>query len=352
MFEENLSQDLNSYRTQSSINSTISIDISNRTQPKPSLYRILKEDPVFPSVDFPKTSLNYEKFVLEASKLDFFPINCSENISGNYDKYVSTTLFHIAKMKNLKFSYALESPSLYENFPKEKIERISIDNKKVLLLDLDETLIHADFREEYLNNENIKYDAIITFSYENESNEIEFIDDDEPNKIEEKNSDLSNEKNLSSVGIFLRPGVEKFLEEVSKNFEVGIFTAAAPEYADAVIDYLDPQRKYIKFRLYRNNCTNVGDLLKVKDLRILKNINIKNIVLVDNNMYSFAPQLNNGILINSFYNNKDDNELDNVLRYLIDYILPADNVQKINEEFFGFKKIYEEMTNKLAVKTN
>ena len=73
-------------------------------------------------------------------------------------------------------------------------------------------------------------------------------------------------------------------------------------------------------------------------MRIFKNINIKNIILVDNNMYSFAPQLNNGILINSFYNNKDDKELDNVLRYLIDYILPANDVRKFNEEFFGFKK--------------
>ena len=36
------------------------------------------------------------------------------------------------------------------------------------MLHLNETLIHADFREEYLNNENIKYDAIISFINENE----------------------------------------------------------------------------------------------------------------------------------------------------------------------------------------
>ena len=81
----------------------------------------------------------------------------------------------------------------------------------------------------------------------------------------------------------------------------------------------------------------------MKDLRILKNIDIKNIVLIDNNMYSFTPQLSNGILINSFYFDKEDNELDNVLNYLIEYILPANDVRKVNEDFFGFKKILDDM---------
>ena len=83
--------------------------------------------------------------------------------------------------------------------------------------------------------------------------------------------------------------------------------------------------------------------MTIKDLRILKNINLKKIVLVDNNIYSFIPQLSNGILINSFYNDKKDEELNNVLRYLINFILPADDVRTINEDFFGFKKILEDL---------
>ena len=175
-------------------------------------------------------------------------------------------------MKNLKFNYALESPSLYENFPKEKIERIFFSNKKVLLLDLDETLIHADFKEEFLNNENIKYDAIISFVSEKESNEIDDIDiDDDTDSNIKEDKELQGNKILSSVGIFIRPDVETFLAKISKHFEVGIFTAAAPEYADAAINYLDPENKFIKFRLYRNNCINVGDLFRVKDKIKLKN---------------------------------------------------------------------------------
>ena len=170
-------------------------------------------------------------------------------------------------------------------------------------------------------------------------------DDDNESTSDDDSKDYSNEKILNVVGIFLRPGVRQFLEEVSKNFEVGIFTASVPEYANAVINYLDPDNKFIKFRLYRNNCVNVGNLLKVKNLNIFKNIPNKKIIMLDNNIYSFSAQLNNGILINSFYNDKNDNELSNVLNYLNNYILPAEDVRKINEPFFGFKKIIDDINN-------
>ena len=87
----------------------------------------------------------------------------------------------------------------------------------------------------------------------------------------------------------------------------------------------------------------MGDLLRVKNLKILKNVPLKKMILVDNNMYSFAPQLENGILINSFINDKNDSELSNLLSYLLNYIYPAEDVRKVNEEFFGFKKIIDEI---------
>ena len=52
-------------------------------------------------------------------------------------------------MKDIKFDYALESPSIYEYFPKNILERIVSSDKKILILDLDETLIHTDFEEEF-----------------------------------------------------------------------------------------------------------------------------------------------------------------------------------------------------------
>lgn len=297
-----------------------------------------------------KQKSNLKKFEKEVSKLNFFPIGSNENVAGNYEHYLSKTLPHIVQMKDIKFDYALESPLIYANYPKNILESITSSDKKILILDLDETLIHTDFEEIFEDDENIKYDAKISFYSEEKENglnrhcNLEKDENDNESEItDEESKDDSNKKVLNIVGIFLRPGVKKFLKEVSENFEVGIFTASVPEYADAVIKYLDPENKYIKFRLYRNNCVNVGDLLRVKNLNIIKNIPLKKVVLVDNNIYSFTAQLNNGILINSFYTDKKDNELANVLSYLNNYILPAEDVREVNESFFGFKNIVNDI---------
>ena len=312
-----------------------SLELSSKSEKKILLSHNISEELICPQKSYTK---NYEKYFNAVSKLNFCPLSCNKNIIGNYDNYLKITLSHIATMKNIKFNYALESPFIYENFPKIDIEKITLNNKKILLLDLDETLIHADFSKRFLNKENIKYDAIISFfSTDDDDDEIDL------NNSNDESKDYSSKKILISVGIFIRPGIKKFFEEISKYFEIGIFTASVQEYADAAINHLDPENRFIKFRLYRNNCINVGNLLTIKDLRILKNINLKKIVLVDNNIYSFIPQLSNGILINSFYNDKKDEELNNVLRYLINFILPADDVRTINEDFFGFKKILEDL---------
>ena len=150
---------------------------------------------------------------------------------------------------------------------------------------------------------------------------------------------------MNKVGIFIRPKVKEFLEEISKYFLIGVFTAAIPEYADAAINYLDPEEKYIKFKLYRNDCINIGDLVRIKDLNIFGEENLDKIVLLDNNIYSFSNQLSNGILINSFFNDENDDELSNVRKYLIEYIFPCDDVRKINEQFFGFETILKNFVN-------
>jgi len=54
----------------------------------------------------------------------------------------------------------------------------------------------------------------------------------------------------------------------------------------------------------------------VKDLRIFKGVDLKNIVIVDNSVLSFAFHLENGIPILPFYDNKSDNEMNVLVNYL------------------------------------
>ena len=269
------------------------------------------------------------EFNQQCSNIHIFPLGIRENHSGNYSKYLETCLTHISQLKDIKFEYALEDPNISKGVP----SNLSSSKKKILVLDLDETLVHADFSEEFSNE---KYDAIIKFKSKNEKNEI-FEDDDSTS------SEIDDDE--ISVGIFERNGVKEFFEEVSKYFDVGIFTASVKEYADAVISFLDPENKFVKFRLYRNNCINFNDSFFVKDLRIFKNIDLRKIILIDNSMYSFAAQINNGILINSFFNDKNDTELNNALEYLINYILPAEDVREVNENFFNFHQIINDLIN-------
>ncbi len=49
----------------------------------------------------------------------------------------------------------------------------------------------------------------------------------------------------------IRPGCSKFLEDLHHYYEVVIFTAAMQDYADSVLDTIDPEQKFIQYRLYR-----------------------------------------------------------------------------------------------------
>ena len=87
-----------------------------------------------------------------------------------------------------------------------------------------------------------------------------------------------------------------------------IFTASRQDYADLVIDKLDPKGQYITHRLYRQHCVVFEDLY-IKDLRLFSNRKKEDLIIVDNLIYSFALDLENGIPIKSYYEGKEDYEL-------------------------------------------
>lgn len=135
----------------------------------------------------------------------------------------------------------------------------------------------------------------------------------------------------AKVGINVRPHFYETLLEISKSYILIIYTASHKSYADAVLDYLDPSSKLFKYRLYRDNCIKVAmddEFVYVKDLRILKNINMKNTVIIDNSVLSFAFQLENGIPVLPFYDNKEDEEF----KFLINYLNHLSKVDDIREE--------------------
>ena len=103
---------------------------------------------------------------------------------------------------------------------------------------------------------------------------------------------------------------------MSQKYEIIIFTASTQYYADAIINHIDPENKYISYVLTRKHCMQTKNGFFIKDLRIIKNRDLKDMVIVDNLLHSFGLQIDNGIPILEFIDNQHDQELYYLEKYL------------------------------------
>lgn len=77
----------------------------------------------------------------------------------------------------------------------------------------------------------------------------------------------------------VRPFAETFLYEMSKYYEIVIFTAAMQEYADFILDLID-EKRVISHRLYRQHTT-YDNGTHVKDLSRIGR-SLKSTIIIDN----------------------------------------------------------------------
>jgi RNA polymerase II subunit A small phosphatase-like protein len=153
-------------------------------------------------------------------------------------------------------------------------------NKKTLVLDLDETLVHSSFKP--------------------------IPDPDFVMSIELENV-------IHKVYVRKRPGVDNFLRVVGEKFEVVVFTASLAKYADPLLDILDRGR-LVKKRLFREACVqHYGNY--VKDLSHLGRP-LTNVIIIDNSPFSYMFQPDNAIPITSWFNDKADRQLYDLLPFL------------------------------------
>lgn len=138
----------------------------------------------------------------------------------------------------------------------------------------------------------------------------------------------------------VRPHAQKFLEQMSKLFELIVFTASNSCYADVVLDHLDPDRRFISHRLYRENCMQTPTGMFVKDLRVIGGRDLEEMVLVDNASYSFGLQLDNGIPIIPFYDSRQDVELLVLGKYL-EKLHKSRSMKEANRKWFKLREMAE-----------
>ncbi|KAI3897850.1 hypothetical protein MKX03_011221 [Papaver bracteatum] len=175
-----------------------------------------------------------------------------------------------------------------------------IKEKKLLVLDLDETLVHTVIQSE-------------------ETCDFSFTTIDK-----------------CTYYIKKRPYVEDFLKRASELFDVVIFTASDHMYADPVLDFLDPQHKLIVERYYYDSVEYLPDG-NVKDLNIF-GVDLAKVILIDNCPANFRWQKDNGIPIVSWYSDPQDEELATLLPFL-EKLAAAEDVRPIIARRFACCKV-------------
>jgi len=124
--------------------------------------------------------------------------------------------------------------------------------KKILVLDLDETLVHSTTKHV-------------------------------------PNPDLSIEVAIEGITcvfhILKRPYVDLFIDTVCEWYDVMIFTASLRTYANPVIDKLGKKQRVWR-RLFRESCVNTGGSY-VKDLSTIHK-NLAQIIIIDNSPIAYS----------------------------------------------------------------
>jgi RNA polymerase II subunit A small phosphatase-like protein len=152
--------------------------------------------------------------------------------------------------------------------------------KKCLVLDLDETLVHSSFRA------------------------VPGADFVIPVQIEDV---------VHFVYVIKRPGVDEFLVEMAKEYEIVVYTASLNKYADPLLDLLDPH-KTIRARLFRESCVYFEGSY-VKDLSLL-NRDLSQTIIIDNSAASYIFHPENAIDCSSFIDDPADRELHQIGSFL------------------------------------
>ena len=120
---------------------------------------------------------------------------------------------------------------------------------------------------------------------------------------------LDLEETLSYISkntkkIYLRPYLREFLNSLLPYYELIIITNYYKDYADQIINFIENQRKYFDYRLYRQNSNYSNEKYNYKNIQKLGR-DYKRTIIIDDKDENI--ELNNAIIIKSFIINENYN---------------------------------------------
>ena len=253
----------------------------------------------------PQTKINSSKRVKSQKKYLKSPDIITQISKQNYNLNLDINYLHqqcLTPINNRK--------KLYEDQYLIPEKSSKFEGKKTLVLDIDETLVHSSFFPFEKNDLilNVNFDGI-----------------------------------FYNIYVLVRPGVEEFIQNISKYYEIITFTASLSAYAKPLLDIIDKGRN-IQYRLYREHCTFINGVF-IKDLKRL-NRNLKDIIIVDNSPMAFAFDTDNGLPILSWFDDPIDKELINI-QPLLEFLADTKDVRKYIKQFVKNNIINYEKAHKI-----
>mmetsp|Transcript_87428 Transcript_87428/g.234129 ORF Transcript_87428/g.234129 Transcript_87428/m.234129 type:complete len:263 (+) Transcript_87428:90-878(+) len=150
-----------------------------------------------------------------------------------------------------------------------------------LVLDLDETLVHA-VKE--------KVDCDFQFGVFAEDKEMVFY-------------------------ATMRPGIHDFIASLHPHFEIVIFTAARQEYADMLINHMGIHA-FVDKRFFRDDCVKNANGHLVKPMQQVRD-DLARVILVDDSPVAVSKNPENAVLIPPFRGDRTDTVLWDLVPFLL-----------------------------------
>ena len=138
---------------------------------------------------------------------------------------------------------------------------------------------------------------------------------------------------------------------MAKLYEIIFYTASVQEYADFVLDFIDPDN-YGSARLFREDWRQIEGSF-VKDLNNLGR-DLRNTIIIDNSPIAYWLNPSNGLPIKGFYDDIEDKELLNMIP-ILEHIATVDNIQEYIEsqiKSIGISHILQGALPKMTNKEN
>ncbi|KOR32581.1 hypothetical protein TI05_06405 [Achromatium sp. WMS3] len=145
--------------------------------------------------------------------------------------------------------------------------------------------------------------------------------------------------------VYKRPYLTEFLDYCESNFEVGVWTTAGGDFARIVISRIFRKNYPLKFLWSIERCTKIfnpelHEFSYIKNLKKLKRMGyrLEEVIMIDDTPSKLRKNYGNLIAIDEFCAQENDFELLRIMKYLED-LKSVPNIRTIEKR--GWKKNYK-----------